>query len=157
MARAPFQVLILPYRHNLSGDMQGTVQYAIFARADYPCWQGIAGGGEDQETPLEAARRESHEEAVIPFNCSYLMLQTVNSICVSNFKASEFWGEEVYVIPEYTFGVEVNAVELKLSHEHKTYRWVAYAEAQALLMYEGNKTALWELNQRVLGKGPRGN
>ena len=29
-------------------------------------WQAIAGGGEGQETPLEAARREVQEEGGIP-------------------------------------------------------------------------------------------
>ena len=46
MARAPFQVLVLPYRCNPAGD----IDYAIFSRSDDSCWQGIAGGGEDIES-----------------------------------------------------------------------------------------------------------
>lgn len=38
-------------------------QYALFRRADAAYWQGVAGGGEAGESPLEAARREAAEEA----------------------------------------------------------------------------------------------
>lgn len=36
-----------------------------------------------------------------------------------------------------------------LSSEHKEYRWVEYDEAMRLLKYDSNKTALWELNERL--------
>ena len=62
MARAPFEVLVYPYR----GLPDGRFVYALFRRADAGFWQGIAGGGEDGETPLEAVRREAYEEAGIP-------------------------------------------------------------------------------------------
>jgi len=58
MARAPFQVLILPFRQAADGDWQ----YGVLRRSD-EYWQGIAGGGEDGEAPLEAAMREMEEEA----------------------------------------------------------------------------------------------
>jgi dihydroneopterin triphosphate diphosphatase len=57
MARAPFQVLVFPYRALDDGDFE----FAVFSRAAYRCWQGIAGGGEGEETPLQAAKRESLE------------------------------------------------------------------------------------------------
>jgi len=52
--------------------------------------------------------------------------------------------------------VEVKQGEIRLSDEHTDFRWLDYGEADRLLKYEGNRTALWELNQRLLGKGPRG-
>lgn len=55
MPRAPFQVLVYPYRR-LEG---GLVNYALFRRSDAGWWQGIAGGGEGRESPEEAARREA--------------------------------------------------------------------------------------------------
>jgi dihydroneopterin triphosphate diphosphatase len=58
MSRAPFQVLVFPYKRSPAGG----IQYAIFSRADYPCWQGISGGGEGDESPLEAAKRETLKE-----------------------------------------------------------------------------------------------
>jgi len=42
-----------------------------------------------------------------------------------------------------------------LSHEHTQVRWLTYAEAWPLLKYEGNRTALWELECRLRGEGPR--
>ena len=152
MARAPFQILVFPYRRQESGD----VQYAIFSRVDCSCWQGIAGGGEEDETPLEAAKRESFEEAGIPGNYPYIQLDTINSIPVIHFRDSYLWGEKIYVIPEYTFGVHIGKNEIRLSSEHKELRWVNIEEAMTMLKYDGNQTALWELNQKVLGKGPRG-
>jgi dihydroneopterin triphosphate diphosphatase len=149
--RAPFQVLVFPFNRSQSN----VIQYAIFSRADYSCWQGIAGGGENSETPWEAARRESWEEAQIPMNCQYLQLDTVNSIPVIHFKDSYVWGENTYVIPEYTFGVDLGEHRIQLSHEHQELRWVTYEEAVELLKYEGSKIALWELNQKLKGKGPR--
>lgn len=58
MTRAPFQVLVFPYRTLESGE----TAYAVFRRRDDGMsWQAISGGGEDSETPLEAARREASE------------------------------------------------------------------------------------------------
>lgn len=63
MSRAPFQVLVYPYQKL----EDGTFNYALFRRADQRWWQRIAGGGEDDELPEQAARREAHEEAGIPY------------------------------------------------------------------------------------------
>jgi dATP pyrophosphohydrolase len=82
-------------------------------------------------------------------------LDTVNAIPANHFKESYLWGEQVYVIPEYTFGVHLSKKEIELSFGHKEFRWVSFEEAMSLLKYDGNKTALWELNQKVLGKSPR--
>jgi dATP pyrophosphohydrolase len=143
--------LVFPYRKLAADD----VQYAIFSRADYVCWQGIAGGGEDGETPLEAAKRESSAEAAITEACRFMQLDTVNSIPVIHFRDSHLWGDQTYVIPEYSFGVDVGQSDIGLSAAHKEFRWVRFDEAIRLLAYEGNRTALWELNQKLLGKGPR--
>ena len=55
MSRAPFQVLALPYR--ITSD--SVILYALFKRepSTGSYWQGIAGGGENSESPLEAAKR----------------------------------------------------------------------------------------------------
>ncbi|MBL4684803.1 MAG: NUDIX domain-containing protein, partial [Nannocystaceae bacterium] len=58
MARAPFQVLVLPYRRAKDG-----LEVAVFRRADYDVWQFVSGGGEAGESPETAARREVAEEA----------------------------------------------------------------------------------------------
>lgn len=51
MSRASYQVLVIPYHLGASGRLE----FAIFRRADSGYWQGIAGGGEEGETPLETA------------------------------------------------------------------------------------------------------
>ena len=35
------------------------------------------------------------------------------------------------------------------------FAWLDYETALGLLTYDSNRTALWELNQRLLGLGPR--
>ena len=152
MPRAPFQVLVFPYRKNL----QDQLEFVLLLRADGGFWQGIAGGGEDDETPLEAARRETFEETGIKPTSTIMQLDTVESVPVIEFKDSSLWGEDVFVIPQYCFGVSISHSEIKLSDEHSEYGWFTYGQAIQLLKFDGDKTALWELNQRLLGRGPRG-
>jgi dATP pyrophosphohydrolase len=142
--RAPYQVLIFPYHINDKG-----IEYAIFHRSDYDCWQAISGGGEDGETIIESAKREAFEEAEIPMDSHYIKLDTVNSIPADEFSDSKYWGEDVYVIPENCYGVEVTDKQFKLSHEHTEYTWMSYADAISCLKYDGNKIALGELNKRL--------
>ena len=151
MARAPFQVLVYPYR-KVSDD---EFEYALLKRSDQGFWQAITGGGEDSETPLEAARRETYEETGIFPDSPFLQLDTVEPVPVTAFKDSYLWGEDVYVVPQYCFGVLVEDERLHLSPEHTAYRWLEYEEAHRLLKYDGDKTALWELDKRLRGRGPR--
>jgi dATP pyrophosphohydrolase len=151
MTRAPFQVLVYPYRQ-VGAE---AFEYALLKRSDLEFWQAITGGGEDGETPLEAARRETYEETGVSPDSMFLQLDTVEPIPVTAFKDSHLWGEDVYVIPQYCFGVRVEDERLYLSREHTAYRWLEYEEAQGLLKYDGDKTALWELDRRLRSRGPR--
>lgn len=149
MARLPYQVLIYPYY--LAEDR---IEYAIFRRRDNGIWQTVAGGGEGAETPLEAARREAYEEAGIPAEAEFLQLDTVEPIPAVEFKSHVLWGESVYIIPQYCFGV--HALE-RLIHpccEHTECHWLAYEDAMQRIHYDGNRTALWELNARLTGARP---
>jgi dihydroneopterin triphosphate diphosphatase len=127
MARAPFQVLILPYHI----DNEGTAWFAIFQRAMATggYWQGIAGGGEDDETPLDAARREAAEEAGINTNRSFVALSAMCMLPVVNVCGFR-WGTHVLVIPEYAFGVDVGDSTLRLSDEHTMHEWLKYEDAR---------------------------
>lgn len=145
MTRAPFQILVLPYRHTA----EDGIQYALFRRSDLEYWQGIAGGGEGDETPLEAARRESEEEAGISSTQQYITLDAISSIPVIHFAEHESWGDDVHVIPEYAFGVDATGVECAISDEHSELRWLPYQQAHDLLQWESNRTALWELHRRL--------
>lgn len=152
MARAPYQILVYPYRKT----GHGQIEYALLKRADEGWWQGIAGGGEDLEQPLDAARRETFEETGIPPTSKFIQLDTIDSVPVTGFRDSYLWGDDVYVIPQYCFGVEAQEIQIKISREHTEYKWFSYEEAHELIKYDGNKTALWELDKRHKGKGPRG-
>ncbi len=145
MARAPFQVLVVPFRRR-----DRNLEYAIFRRTDAGYWQGIAGGGEDEETPLDAARREAEEEAGISAESDFVALDAVSKKPVEQVVGTLLWGQDVLVIPEYCFGVEVASKQLVLSREHTEYRWVPYETARYMLHWDSNKTALSELNNRLL-------
>ena len=146
MARAKYQVLILPYYIN--GDK---IEYCVFKRSDIHVWQFISGGGEDFDSSiLETARRECYEEAGLSKELLYVGLETKSSISTECFKTSrEMWGQECLVIPEYTFAVKLENKELQISEEHTEYRWVTYEEAIELLRYDSNKVALWELDNKI--------
>ena len=146
MSRAPFQVLVLPYR--ITPD--NAVFYALFKREPSTggYWQGIAGGGEDSESPLEAAKRETYEEAGIDPSNEYVKLDSCATVPVANVCGFR-WGDDVLVIPEYCFGAKVEEEQLQLSYEHTEYKWLSYGHAMDVLHWDSNKCALWELNFRV--------
>jgi dATP pyrophosphohydrolase len=144
--RAPFQVLVIPFRRRTCG-----IEYAVLRRADIGWWQFVSGGGEDDETPLRAAERETEEELGIAGRNRLVRLDSMATVPKDSFAASWAWGEDVYVIPEYCFAIDVAEREIVLSSEHTELRWVGYDEARDLLRWDGNRNALWELKER-LGK-----
>ncbi len=142
--RAAFQILVLPYKKKPSG-----LEYAILRRSDAKYWQFVAGGGEDTETPFEAAKRETEEEIGLPSTADYISLDSKNTVPKDNFGAASSWDRDLYVIPEYCFAVDVDDKEIVLSSEHTEYRWVDYKTAYDKLHWDSNKNALWELNERL--------
>jgi len=142
--RAPYQVLIIPYKRE-----NDSYKFAIFKRADMDCYQWIAGGGEDFDLDiLTTAKRECFEEAGLSDNSDYMQLDTTSPIPVHIFNDYP-WGPDVLVIPEYSFGVHIGDQDIQLSHEHKSFEWVSYDQAMERLTYDSNKTALWELVVRL--------
>lgn len=142
--RAPFQILALPYQITDGGPL-----YCVFHRADFDQWQFIAGGGEDDETPIQAAKREIWEESGIKTD----ELTTLTSMCY--IPADIFpkrhlynWADDTYVVPEYAFGFPVSD-NIKLSHEHTECVWLTYEEAREKLQWDSNRTALYELHCRL--------
>ena len=103
MSRAKFQVLIIPFRILENG----ITKFAVAKRSDMDIWQFLSGGGEGDETPLKAAKREANE-------------------------------------------VDVKDKKLVLSSEHTEIKWLKYEDAVAILKFDSNKTALYELNERLL-------
>lgn len=141
--RERYQVLVIPFMY-ISG-----LSVAIFQRRDDNNWQFIAGGGEDGEEIIEAAKRESFEEAGIETGSKYIKLDTVSSIRKDIFRDHKNQ-KGIWVIPEYCFAVRAETQTLIISSEHTAVKWVSYGEAMQSLKYDGNKTALWELRQRII-------
>lgn len=146
--RAPYQTLTILYKKT-----ETKILYGIFYRNSHPIWQFISGGGEDNETPIETVIREINEETSMIIKKEEIkQLDTKATIPVVNITGKYTWGMNVYVVPEYAFAVNAKKFEIKLSSEHKEYRWVEYNEAMEKLRYDSNKTALWELNERLKRK-----
>lgn len=150
MARAPFQVLVLPFRARTDG-----FEFALFRRCDTGYWQGVAGGGEMGEAPLAAATRECFEEANIPESARPFRLDTEWSVPVSFIAdhAREHWPRDLHVIPAYSFAVDVTTHEIVISEEHTEYAWLEYDRAQERLHWDNDKAALRELSERLQRDG----
>ena len=142
--RAPFQILALPYK-----TIDGVPYYCVFHRADHDQWQFVAGGGEDEETPLDAAGREIFEEIGIRAEQIFMLKNTafVPNTCFAKAHR-EHWAKDTYIIPEYSFAFECQG-EITLSHEHSEYAWLTYEQANGVLRWDSNKTALYELDCRL--------
>jgi len=69
-------------------------------------------------------------------------LDTIESIPVTELHDSHLWGEDVFVIPQYCFGVLVQDRPIRISHEHSHCKWLPYQEGYNLVKFEGNPTAL---------------
>lgn len=143
--RAPFQILAIPYKV-----VDGTPLYCVFHRSDLDQWQFIAGGGEDSESPLQAAKREIWEESGISAN-KMIALKSMCHIPANIFPDRHLynWPEDMYVVPEYAFAFECKDA-IELSHEHTECVWLSYEAAQAKLKWDSNRTALYELSCRLL-------
>ena len=96
--RAPFQILAIPYRKGAE------CRFCVFHRADLDQYQFVAGGGEDAETPLEAAKREIKEETGVTAE-SVLPLTSMACVPANVIaeKHRQLWPRDTFVIPEYAF------------------------------------------------------
>lgn len=138
--REPYQVLSIPYKI-----IDGEIVFCIFKRANGNYWQFIAGGGENGETPLEAAERETTEEiGIAPKNIEQLTCIAYVPAEVIAESLRQHWNKNTVVIPEYSFAFECDS-EPTLSHEHTEYKWLTYDEAQKLLKWDSNKVAMYEI------------
>src|SRR5690554_5739015 len=95
--RAPFQVIVLPYR--VEGD---ELRFLIGKRSDGGYWQAISGGGEHSENPIEAAQRELYEETGLE-GSDWVQLDSMCTLPKVYYRGHENWTAVSYVIPEYAF------------------------------------------------------
>jgi dATP pyrophosphohydrolase len=144
--RQPLEVVVFPFRVTAAGP-----EYAVFRRADDGCWQGVAGGVEDGEDLVTAARREAAEEAGLAGGSPVYKLDMVSGVARTWFAASRHWPSDLYIVAKHHFAMDVTRepAPVVLSHEHSEFRWAPYPEASAALRYDDDKTALWELDARI--------
>lgn len=143
--RLPKQVLIIPYRIR-----DGHIEFCIFKRSDMKIWQFIAGGAEDFDADIEAsAKRELFEETGIE-DIELEQLEMVAKIPVVNVVKDFMWGEDVFYSEEFAFAANIEGKDITLSHEHEEYKWVDYLSARSELKYDSNKSALWEINEKLI-------
>ena len=140
--RAPFQVIVLPYTIQ-----NGELMVLIGKRADNDYWQTISGGGENDETPIEAAKRELVEETSLEGK-DWFQLDSMCMLPKKYYLGHESWGKEIFVIPEYAFIAKCSKNET-ISDEHSELKWCSVSETESLLKYDSNKIALWETCQRL--------
>jgi len=156
MTHAPFRVLVYPYRR-LAG---GGLQYALFRRRGLRRWHGISGPSKGDEIPLEAARREAYEEANIPFDRKIVQLSTVVPVPISFLRKSRAYEKlsesDLYVIPQYCFGLSAPNSRIAPRRDDVEFRWVSYEAAQSMIQFQANRIAFWELHARLTERGARG-
>lgn len=83
--RAPFQVLVVPFRRGEDG-----LVFLALERADNGQWQWVAGGGEENEEPRQAAARELEEELGV--TAEVHALETVSPVPVVAITGEYTWG-----------------------------------------------------------------
>ena len=98
---------------------------------------------------IDTAKRELYEETGIKDKVVIENLEIVTKIPVVNVVWDFIWGKDVFYSEEYGLTVNISGQEINLSNEHEEHRWVNYDQAQELLKYDSNKSALWELNEKL--------
>lgn len=146
--RQPRNVIVLLFRFAGAGPW-----YAVFRRADDGCWQGVEGGAEQDEDLVTAARREAAEESGLTGGYPLYQLDMTSGVRRTRFAASKHWPSGLYIVTRHFFAMDVTAESnpVTLSHEHSEFRWAPYEDASAILRYDDDKTALWELDSRFRG------
>jgi dATP pyrophosphohydrolase len=125
-------------------------EFLVLQRADdekiYPgLWQIISGGIEHGEKAYEAAIREVREEIGVEPKRLY------NTPLTNTFYF--FTNDSVNVSP--VFAAEVNdETGVKLSKEHKEFRWLKKEGAISLLVWPGQKEAIRSVYDYIIRKNP---
>lgn len=138
--REPFQVLVLLYNENVD------FKVCIFKRKKFQYWQFLSGGKESEDRSLkDTAVREIKEETGLDIKIDELIeLDTTTSIAAEWLK--EKLNGNTILVTEKCFAVKCEVLDnLIISDEHSEYKIVSYEDAKALLKWDSNKVALYEL------------
>jgi dihydroneopterin triphosphate diphosphatase len=137
--REPIQVLVYVARR-----MEREWQYLLLhrvARGD-DFWQGVTGGLESGETPLQAAYRELREET------GFTTRRLVDLAYTYTFAVADKWRDlyaaDVCEIVEHVFVAEMaDETDPRIDRsEHDSWRWCSFDEALRLLHWPDNVKAL---------------
>jgi dihydroneopterin triphosphate diphosphatase len=137
--RVPIQVNVYCF-----SVIDGRIKYLMLKRSDKnnPCWQGVTGGLDPEETLIDAAAREVFEETalkpvnVFPINYSY-------TYPVPAYSTHTF-DRVTSTIEEHVFAVYIDPAHTMptLSEEHSEYRWIDVDLAHDLMYWAENKKAI---------------
>ncbi|MBC1338277.1 NUDIX hydrolase [Listeria innocua] len=129
--RQPFQILVIPFIKN-----ETNYQFGALLRTDVAVWQSI----------IETAKRECQEELNLKGAFEMYKLDSYSTIPGFHFSFSK-----PYVVPEYCFAIDLTGFSgyIELSIEHRELKWLSYERVIQLLEWDSNKTALYELNERL--------
>ena len=142
--REPYQVLVLLYNDDAD------FQVCVFHRKTGDYWQFVAGGKEStDETLIETVRREVWEEAGLSITADEIVsLETVASVPAYFFRNK--LSADTILVTEHSFAVYIRDLHsISLSREHDKYLVADYESAKALLRWDSNKTALYELRTKL--------
>ncbi len=136
--RQPFQVLVYPAK-TVGSRWEYLLLRRIASRGGF--WQGVTGGVEEDESLVEAARRELFEE-------TSLVPSALEQIAYSySFPMQDEW-RDIYAagvekIVEHVFVAIVDGQqEPTITWEHDKWQWCGYNQAMGLLTWAENIEAM---------------
>ncbi len=141
--RQPENVLVIPFIKK--GD---ELKVAVFYRRHSDYCQFVAGGLEDQESHLHAARREFFEET------GQLRVIRILPLKIEAFIPKEEFVDfqdrpDIEAVHAVAFGFQLATPEFILSKEHYKVEWIPASEAAERLTFEFDREALRELLTRI--------
>ena len=147
--RQPIQVLVYLARHTVEGNWEYLLVKRIPSRGGF--WQGVTGGVEGKEDPVEAAARELVEETGLVPSDLQAIEYTYSFPVEDRFRYLYPCGAES--ITEHVFVARTTDEQKpELSEEHDQYRWCSFHEALSLLRWPENIEALKRCD-KILGSG----
>jgi dihydroneopterin triphosphate diphosphatase len=137
--RQPIQVLVYPVKATTLG-WDYLLLHRIASRGDF--WQGVTGGVEEGEAPLDAAMRELFEEAGLIPSALTQIDYTYSFPVVDGWR--HLYAEGVKEIVEYVFVAQVDGRQAPRidSREHDKWEWFDLHQALDLLTWPENREAL---------------
>jgi dATP pyrophosphohydrolase len=144
---------VYPYRYRADTGLE----VALFRRVHGGYWQGIAGGGDEGETPAEAARRETLEEAGLEWVGPWIALAPRLSVPVNVIRPDlrKHWPGWLTTIPCHPFGFEAPDQPIRLSAEHAEFCWARLREARELVHWDNDRIALSALEGTAVSASTR--